>query len=190
MRKQVKLPPPQKAQAPKKSEDKGGFVFFVGDQGEGAGKTAVIVLKILELILTTIFAVVPGLIVPLLIRFVDGFVDAEVASDPSSAWWFGSSIAYIIGLFALMLGKAKIATVIHVIASVGTFVTYHYYTKLYEGYEGNGPTVLYMPCLFITMLTIAIMLIINVPKWVRRRVEKESEAAPSILGGDDVGGKR
>lgn len=188
MRKQVKLPP-QKAQAPKRTEDKGGFVFFVGDQGEGAGKTAVIVLKILELILTTIFAVVLGIFAPLCIWYGD-IVEAEVASDPSAVWWLVSSIVYIIGLFALMLGKSKIATVIHVIASVGTFVTYHYYTKLYEGYEGNGPTVLYMPCLFITMLTIAIMLIINVPKWVRRRVEKESETAPSILGGDDVGGKR
>lgn len=188
MRKQVKLPP-KKAQAPKRSEDKGGFVFFVGDQGEGAGKTAVIVLKILELILTTIFAVVLGIFAPLCIWYGD-IVEAEVASDPSAVWWLVSSIVYIIGLFALMLGKSKIATVIHVIASVGTFVTYHYYTKLYEGYEGNGPTVLYMPCLFITMLTIAIMLTINVPKWVRRRVERENEAAPSILGGDDVGGKR
>lgn len=181
MRKQVKLPPPKKAQAPKKSEDKGGFVFFVEDQGEGAGKAAVIVLKILELILTTIFAVVLGIFAPLCIWYGD-IVEPEVASDPSAVWWLVSSIVYIIGLFVLMLGKSKAATVIHVIASVGTFVTYHCYIKLFEGYEGNGPTVLYMPCLFITMLTIGIMLIINVPKWVRRRVEKENEAAPSILG--------
>lgn len=184
MRKQVKLPPSKKAQAQKKSEDKGGFFFFVKDQGVGAGKVAVIILKIFELILTTIFAAVLGIFAPLCIWYGD-IVEAEVASDPSAAWWLGSSIVYIIGLFAVMLGHSKTATVIHIIASVGTFVTYGYYTKLYEGYVTNGPTALYMPCLFITMLTIIIMLVINVPKWLAKRAERENETAPSILGDDD-----
>jgi len=184
MRKQVKLPPSKKAQTAEKQKDKGGFILFVKDQGEGAGQIAVIVLKVFELILTTIFAVVVGIFAPLCIWYGDK-VEAEVASDPSAVWWLVSSIVYIIGLFAVMLGHSKTATVIHIIASAGTFVTYHYYTKLYEGYVGNGPTVLYMPCLFITMLTIIIMLVINVPKWVRRKAERDSETAPSILGDDD-----
>ncbi len=183
MRKQVKLPPPKKARVSEKSEEKGGFFFFVKDQGEGAGKVAVIILKVLELILTTIFAVVLGIFAPLCIWNGD-IVEAEVASDPSAGWWLASSIAYIIGMFALMLGHAKTAAIVHIIASVGTFVTYHYYTKLFEGYTSNGPTALYMPCLFITMLTIIVMLIINVPKWVRKRAERDSEQAPSILGDD------
>lgn len=188
MRKQVKLPPPKKARTSEKPKGKGGFILFVKDQGEGAGKAAVIVLKIFELILTTIFAVVLGIFAPLCIWYGD-IADAEMASDPSAVWWLVSSIVYIVGMFAVMLGHSKTATVIHIIASVGTFVTYNYYTKLFEGYVGNGPTALYMPCLFITMLTIIIMLVINVPKWIRKRVERDSETAPSILGDNDRAGR-
>lgn len=178
-RKQVKLPPPKNAK--KRAEEKDSYFFFVKDQGEGAGRVAVIVLKILELILATIFAAVLGIFAPLCIWHGD-FVAEEMAADPSAGWWFASSIVYIIGLFVLMLGRSKIASVIHVIAAAGTLVTYSYYTKLFEGYEGSGPTGLYMPSLFITVLTIAIMLIINVPKWVERHIEKLNEEAPSILG--------
>ena len=178
-RKQVKLPPPKDAK--KRAAEKDSFFFFVRDQGEGAGRVSVIVLKVLELILTTIFAAVLGIFAPLCIWYGD-VVAEEMAADPSAGWWLASSIGYIVGLFFVMLGKAKTAAVIHVIAAVGTLVTYSYYTKLFEGYEGTGPTLLYMPSLFITVITIAIMLIINVPKWIERHIAKMSEEAPSILG--------
>lgn len=178
-RKQVKLPPPKNAK--KRAENKESFFFFVKDQGEGAGRIAVIVLKIIELILATIFAAVLGIFGPLCIWHGD-FVAEELAADPSAGWWLASSIAYLIGLFALMLGRSKTAAVIHVFAAAGTLVTYGYYTRLYEGYEGSGPTALYMPSLFITVITIAVMLIINVPKWIERHIEKMNEEAPSILG--------
>lgn len=178
-RKHVKLPPPKNAK--KRAEEEESFFFFVRDQGEGAGRVAVIVLKVLELILTTIFAAVLGIFAPLCIWYGD-FVAAEMAADPSAGWWLASSIAYIIGLFMVMLGRSKTAAVIHVIAAAGTLVTYSYYTKLFEGYEGSGPTLLYMPSLFITVITIAIMLIINVPKWIERHIKKMNEEAPSILG--------
>ncbi len=184
MRKQVKLPPPknQKNAKTSKSEDKGGFIFFVKDQGEGAGKITVIILKVLELILTTIFAVVLGIFGPLCIWYGD-IVDSEVASDPSAVWWLVSSIVYIIGLFVLMFGHSKIAACIHLAAAAGTLLTYRFYIELMEGFEGNGPTALYMPSLFIAVLTIAIMLVINIPKWIQKRIERDNEEAPSILDG-------
>ena len=181
MKKQVKLPPPKNVKKPQLKEEKEGFVFFIKDQGKGAGKVAVIILKVIELILTTIFALVLGIFAPLCIWYGD-IVDAEVAADPSALWWMISSIVYIIGLFFIMFGHSKIATVIHIAAAAGTLTTYSYYIKLFEGYEGNGPTVLYMPSLFITVVTIGIMLIINVPKWIEKYEEKANEEAPSILG--------
>ena len=183
-RKQVKLPPPKNAKKRRTDKD-GEFYFFVKDQGEGAGKIAVIILKIVELILTTIFAAVLGIFAPLCIWFGD-FVAEEIASDPAAGWWLASSIVYIIGLFALMLGHSKTAAVIHVIAGAGTLVTYGFFTRLYEGYVGNGPTALYMPAIFIPVVTISIMLIINVPKWIDRHIEKMNEVAPSILGDGKV----
>lgn len=177
-RKQVKLPPKKGSEV---KTEKDSFFFFVKDQGEGAGRVAVIVLKVMELILVTIFAAVLGIFAPLCIWYGD-FVAEEMAADPSAGWWLASSIVYIIGLFFVMLGKAKTAAVIHVIAAAGTLVTYSYYMRLFDGYEGSGPTLLYMPSLFITVITIAIMLIINVPKWLDRHIEKMNEEAPSILG--------
>lgn len=181
-RKQVKLPPKKDVKKKKAEEEKGGFFFFVKDQGEGAGKVAVIILKVIELILTTIFAAVLGIFAPLCIWNGD-IVAEEIASDPSAVWWLVSSIVYIIGMFFVMFGRAKTATVIHVMAAVGTLVTYSYYTKLFKGLESSGPTSLYMPSIFITIVTIGIMLIINIPKWVDKHIEKANEAAPSILDG-------
>ena len=181
MGKHVKLPPPKNAKNPPKEEIKEGFVFFVKDQGQGAGKVVVIILKVIELILTTIFALVLGIFAPLCIWYGD-IVEAEVASDPSAVWWMISSIIYIIGLFFVMFGHSKIATVIHIAAAAGTLTTYHYYLQLFEGYDSNGPTVLYMPSIFITVVTIGIMLIINIPKWIDKHTQKANEVAPSILG--------
>ena len=180
MRKQVKLPP-KHGKTPSKPEKNSGFALIVRDQGEGAGKVAVIILKVIELILTTIFALVLGIFAPLCI-WLGNYVEAEVAADPSAVWWMISSIVYIIGLFFVMFGRSKTATVIHIAAAAGTLTTYHYYMKLYEGYDSNGPTALYMPSLFITVATVGIMLIINVPKWIEKYEQKANEEAPSILG--------
>lgn len=187
MRKQVKLPPPKNAKKPQK-EEKEGFIFFVKDQGQGAGKVAVIILKVIELILTTIFALVMGIFAPLSIWYGDIF-DAEMVAYPLIGalimWWLISSIVYIIGLFFVMSGHSKIATVIHVIAAAGTLTTYHFNMQLnmllFEDTSSSGPIPLYMPSLFITVATIGIMLIINVPKWIDKHTQKINEVAPSIL---------
>ncbi|MDE7360998.1 MAG: hypothetical protein K2N38_03590 [Oscillospiraceae bacterium] len=179
MGKNVKL---KNKRTEKKTPEKESFFFFVRDQGEGAARVVVIILKILELVMTTIFCVCLGIFGPLAIRGMD---DPVVSSDPSSIYWLASSCVYIIGLFVLMFGHSKIATVIHVIAAAGTLVTYASYAKMFKDQDpsiGMGPTALYMPCLFITVMTAVIMLLINLPKWVDRHVQKVNEQAPSILG--------
>ena len=181
MRKQVKLPPPKNAKKPQENEKKKDPVFFVKYQVHGAVKAAVIILIVIELILTTIFALVLGIFGPLSIWYGDILVE-EIAADPSIMWWFISSIVYIIGVFFVMGGHSKIATVIHVIAAAGTLTAYHFNMKLFEGLDSSGPIPLYMPSLFITVATIGIMLIINVPKWIEKHEEKANEEAPSILG--------
>lgn len=165
-----------------KTAGKEGFFFFVQDQGTGAARIAVIILKIAELVLTTIFGVCLGIFGPLAIRGMD---DPVISSDPSSIYWLISSCIYIIGLFVLMFGHSKTAAVIHAAAAAGTLVTYASYAKMFRDQDpsiGMGPTALYMPCLFITMITVVIMLLINLPKWIDRHVQKVNEQAPSILG--------
>ncbi len=164
------------------SPKKDSYFFFVKDQGEGAARIAVIVLKLAEIALTTIFALCLGIFAPIIIWNGE---DAEiVAGNPALPLWFASSILYIIGMFVVMLGHSKAAAVIHVAAAVGTLITYSCFSKLFEELpDTRGPSGLYMPCLFITILTIIIMFLINFPKWLNKRIEQENAAAPSILGG-------
>ena len=180
MRKNVKL-------TSKKSEPKpksGGNFFFVEDQGEGAARVAVIVLKLVEIVLTTVYALCLGIFAPLIIWL--GAEEVETAYGITAGIWFGSSIVYIIGLFTVMLGHSKTASVMHALASVGTLITYQRYRRLFADIpDSSGPTGLYMPCLFITLATVFIMLLINVPKWMDRRIQKLNEKAPSILGDED-----
>lgn len=162
---------------------KRSFFFFGKDQGEGWARVAVIILKLAEIALTTIYALCLGVFAPIILWTGE---DAELFSDnPALVLWFISSIIYIIGMFVVMLGHSKAASFIHTIAFVGTLVTYSCFSKLFEEVpDSRGPSELYMPCLFITVLTVFIMLLINVPKWIRMRIVEETAAAPSVLGGE------
>lgn len=173
MRRNIRL---KTKSAPKPSKDT--YFFFIKDQGTGAAKVFVILLKLAEIALTTIYALVVGIIAPLSAVYgLDSDIDYSTA-----AWvWFASSILYIIGLFFSVGGKSKIAAVIHCVAAAGTLVTYSVYKKLLAAHDVNPPTELFMPCLFITAISAAIMLILNIPEWVRRHDEKLNEKAPSIL---------
>lgn len=168
----------------KKSKGKPEFFFFVKNQGEGAAGVFVIILKIFELILTTIYGLVLGIFGPISVWYGD-IADPEVVSDPAITIWLITSIVYIIGLFTVMLGFSKIATIIHTAAAAGTLAVYVRFSKLLANTSGSSPSGLYMPCLFITVCTIFIMLLINVPKWIDKSVKKANEKAPSILSNDD-----
>lgn len=173
----------KKKQSKKPQKAKDSYFFFVKDQGEGAAKVAVIVLKLAEIALTTIFALCLGIFAPIIIWTGE---EAEVfAGDPTLVLWFISSILYIIGLFVVMLGHSKSACAVHIAAAVGTLLTYGGFRELFKEIPDEyGPSGLYMPCLFITVLTIIIMFLINFPKWLDRQLEQENAAAPSILGGE------
>ena len=176
MKKNVKLYNKQSESVPQKEP----FYFFVKDQGEGAARIAVIILKILELIITSIFALCLGIFGPVCI-WLD-FDNPDIAQSPAVLFWLISSVVYIIGTFTVMLGHSKTACVIHSLAAVGSLVTYYNFFMLFGDIpDNNGPSILYMPCLFLTIITAIIMLLINVPKWIERRIEKENAAAPSIL---------
>ena len=85
-----------------------------------------------------------------------------------------------------MLGHSRIASGIHLLGAAGTLVTYYNYMVMFADVpDNNGPSVLYMPCLFLTVLTLVIMLLINLPKWLERRAAKEQAVAPSILAHDE-----
>ena len=176
MRKNVKL---SSKKAESKPENEKVF-FFVKDQGEGAARIVVIILKVLELIVTSIYGLALGIFAPLCIWFGD--FDPEIATNPAVAFWFASAIICIIGTFIVMLGHSKIASIFHAVGAVGVLLTYFNYMLLFsEIPDNNGPSVLYMPLLFLTVMTVVIMLLINVPKWAEKHAQKVNAVAPSIL---------
>lgn len=168
----------------KKKPEKEPFYFFVKDQGEGAARVIVIILKILELVITSIFALCLGIFAPITILVDLDITDA--ISQTAALIWMVSSVIYIIGTFVVMLGHSKIASVIHLLGAAGTLVTYYNYMVMFADVpDNNGPSVLYMPCLFLTVLTLVIMLLINLPKWLEKRAAKEQAVAPSILADNE-----
>ena len=157
--------------------------FFVKDQGEGAVRVLIIIFKLLEIILTTILAVCVGIIAPLILML--GEPD-EINYAAAAVPWIISSVLYIIGLFLMIFNLSKVGTGVHIAAAVGTLVTYGSFHAILRSYpELQGPVHLYMPCLLITALSAAIMLMINVPIWWNNYIKKQNEKAPSILGDDD-----
>lgn len=166
----------------KKQDD--GFMFFVPDQGEGAAKVIVILLKVLMLIGTTIICLCFGILGPICIWI--GEYDPSVTENPAIVTWLITSIIYIIGTFVIMLGHSRIASVIDCVASVGSLVTYYLFvTKAQDPELSVGPTMLYMPALILTVLAVAIAMLINIPKWAEKQAIKAREKAPSILSDED-----
>ncbi len=134
----------------------------------------------LELIVTSIFALCLGVFGPLSIWF--GFDDPDISSNPAVTAWLVSSVIYIVGTFIVMLGHSKIACAVHIAGFAGSMVTYCLYSAMFADIpDNNGPTVLYMPCIALTVFTVIIMLLINLPIWIEKKVARENAVAPSIL---------
>lgn len=179
MRKNVKLSSKKSEKAKRKKLPKESFFFFVKDQGEGAAKIIVIILKVIELIMTTIFGLVCGIFGPIIIMKSD-LVDPEISGSPGMVVWIVSSSLYIIGMFTLMLGRSKTASAIHLASLLGTLITHLIIGALFTGLPNNLAN-LYLPCVFITLLTLAVMLLINIPRVIERKIQRDNEVAPSVF---------
>lgn len=177
MRKNIKLNKKPEQPAPKETR-----FFFVKDQGTGAVRVLIIIFKLAELFLTTVYGGCLGIFAPLALWFGE---EIDVNYTVPAVLWLVSSLFYIAGLFMLIFAKEKPASVLHGIAAVLTIATYGSFRSVLKEYEVNGPAELFMPSLVITALTITILLLVNVPGWTRRYIEKRDEKAPSILGDDE-----
>ena len=177
MRKNIKLNKKSEQPAPKETH-----FFFVKDQGTGAVRVLIIIFKLIELFLTTVYGVCLGIFAPLALWFGS---EVDVNYTAPAVLWLVSSLFYIVGLFILIFAKEKLASILHGIAAVLTIATYGSFRSILKEYEANGPAELFMPCLIITALTVTILILVNLPEWTKRYIEKRDEKAPSILGDRD-----
>ncbi len=147
----------------------------------------IMILEVLSLILTSIFALCLGVLGALstmsqgfdgMVSSVQGYIQTAVTL------WMVSSVVYVIGTIVLFLGFSRIASIIHGAAMVMTIVMYALFRIANDnlGIDGNaGPAMLYMPCIFITLISVGVALIVYIPRWLDKRIERENAQAPSIL---------
>ncbi len=175
----------------------GYFRRYVTSKGGGV---AIIVLESLSLILTTIFALVLGIFGSVYMSGQYDFTPTDTMTDsalqllqkieglamPANTLWLISSIIYIIGTLALFLGFCRIAAGIHLGAAVMTVVSHSMIMSAHHlmGSE-RDPAVIMLPCIFIAIISIIIVMIVHIPRWLDRKIEKDNAASPSIIQEDD-----
>lgn len=150
-------------------------------------KIAINVLKGLEIILTAIWGIVFGVLTPLSVMYA-GIVDESIANHYIvKVWLVNSVLCYFVGTIIVMLGLYKVALGFHTVGLVTSLVIYGVFQDMYAGIEAQNPVQLYMPIIFVTIITLAITIIANYKKItdkLSQSGDKKYEAAPSILGGE------
>ena len=149
-------------------------------------KVAINVLKALILVLTSVCGIIFGIFAPLAIMFGD-IVDAAISEHYIiKIWLINSIVCYIAGTVLLMLNLYKTASCFHFVGLIVSVFIYGVFQGLYEGQDATNPAGLYMPIMFVTILTFITTVLANkkvIEERLSKKKEKEHEAAPSILGG-------
>lgn len=146
-----------------------------------------IILKIFMLFLTSIWGVGCGILFPVFILSMGSeIVPEDIASSPVIIVWLVTAVAgYVIPAVLVMCKLCKTASVMSLAGFAGILTVYSMFTNLYQyTEESRGPSELYLPCIFITIIILAITVVENRDK-IKAALEKRSEeknaAAPSIF---------
>ncbi len=144
-------------------------------------KIAVKIIKIIILMMTAVWGIIFGIFAPLSI------MQNEITDSPIIiVWLLNSVICYIPGTVVLMLGLHKTAAVFHTAGLITAIIVYAVFERLFAASPSGSPAALYMPVIFISILTIIVAFITNFQKLNERLAEREMKKyapAPSILGG-------
>lgn len=150
-------------------------------------KIAINILKGLEIILTAIWGIVFGILTPLSVMYA-GIVDESIANHVIvKVWLINSIVCYLVGTIIVMLGLYKVALGFHTVGLVVSLVIYGVFQDMYSGIEAQNPAQLYMPVIFVTIITLIITILANYKKITNKlsqSSDKKYEAAPSVLGGE------
>lgn len=146
-----------------------------------------IVLKVIMVIMTSIWGVIAGIVFPVAILTMgEDLVAADIANHHVIVVWLVTAIVGYLFPCAIALGKKyKIAAGMSVAGLVGALYVYAQFAELYKNTSGsNGPTELYLPLVLITILHIVIALLENLDSFKayleKSKAEKDAPA-PSIL---------
>ncbi len=150
-------------------------------------KIAINILKGILLILTAIWGLMFGVLGSFSILTGD-VVPVEISSHPIIIVWLINSIVCLIGgTVIVMMGHTKIASVVSTVGFIVVLIIYANFAQLYSAVENSdGPVSMYMPAIFITIITYIIALLSNwnlIKRKLEETSEKKHEDTPSVLGG-------
>ena len=149
------------------------------------------ILKIIMLFLTAIWGIGCGILFPVFILATGSeIVPEDIANSPTViVWLITSVIGYVIPAVLVMCRLCKTASVLSVAGFIGTLAVYSGFAELYQyTEESSGPAELYLPCIFITIIILAVTVLENSDKikaWLDNKKEEKNAPAPSIFGSDD-----
>ncbi len=154
-------------------------------------KAIKIILKVIMLILTAIWGIGCGILFPALMYDTgDDFVSAEIANNPVLIIWLITAIiGYVIPACLVMCKLYKTAASLSLSGFVGILIVYSKFADIYSHIEeSTGPSGLYLPCIFITIIILAIAVLENTDK-ISKKLEQHNNSknaeAPSIFGDND-----
>jgi len=142
-------------------------------------KAVKIILKILIILLASVWGVFFGILTPIII--MGG--DLPIANHYIlKVWIIAAAAGYFMPCFLAMLGKAKTAAVF---SAAGTAMTLYLHTVMSsmfnpEDLDKIDASFMYLPQIFMTVLTILYIFVIN-PHYLSGRNKKINAPAPSIF---------
>jgi hypothetical protein len=161
-------------------------------------KVLSIILKIIETIMVCIWAVAVGIFFPVCILAFGMNVLPAGAEDIANntglmvTWLCTSVIGYLLPAALIFMKHYRVAAGMSAAGLIGVLVVHSTFSDMYLKLPGNdgsyvGPTGLYLPLIFVTLLVFAILAIEerrNIAKLFEEKKKKKDEKAPSILGDD------
>lgn len=150
-------------------------------------KAISLILKIILLILAAIWGIGCGILFPAMILATgEELVAAAIADDPVIVIWLVTAIVgFVIPAILTICRFYKTASVLSLLGFGGILTVYARFAELYVGSETNGPTELYLPCIFMTILILLITAIENrgkIKAYLDKKSEDDDRPAPSIFG--------
>lgn len=150
-------------------------------------KAISLILKIILLILAAIWGIGCGILFPAMILATgEELVAAAIADDPVIVIWLVTAIVgFVIPAILTICRFYKTASVLSLLGFGGILYVYARFAELYAGSETNGPTELYLPCIFMTILILLITAIENrgkIKAYLDKKSEDDDRPAPSIFG--------
>lgn len=150
-------------------------------------KVAINILKVIEIIITSIWGLLLGIFGPIVL--MSGDVAPEFIANHYilKVWLISSALFYLTGTLIVVLQHYKVALCFHTAGLISSIYIYGVFQSLAEINDAANPAMLYMPLIFLTLFTLVITIIANYKKInekLEKVKEKEYEAAPSLLGGE------